>query len=124
MWTMLPVREFTIVRTSFNLSPQDGQVFFVSLSKTATTSARNNSMARSVSKWIREYTLGSGNTKEIFWSEDIPSGRCLSASRMPWRTLDFRCRGKFPRLDRRMPEAASLCGWLYSPSRASPRAHK
>jgi hypothetical protein len=66
MWTMQPVREFTIVRTSFNLSPQDGQVFFVSLSKTATTSARNNSMARSVSKWIREYTLGSGNTKEIF----------------------------------------------------------
>jgi hypothetical protein len=54
MWTMQPVRGFTIVRTSFNLSPQDEQVFFVSLSKTATTSARNNSMARSVPNWVPE----------------------------------------------------------------------
>jgi hypothetical protein len=45
MWTMEPVRELTIVRISFNLSPQERQVLcVVSLSKTATFSARNKSM--------------------------------------------------------------------------------
>jgi hypothetical protein len=45
MWTMEPVPEATIVRTSFNLSPHDRQVLcVVSLSKTATFSPRNKSI--------------------------------------------------------------------------------
>jgi len=49
---MEPVRELTIVRISFNLSPQERQVLcVVSLSKTATFSARNKSMIAPHSGW-------------------------------------------------------------------------
>src|SRR6266567_4617040 len=49
---MQPVREFTIVRISFNLSPQERQLLFVSLSMTATFSARNNSTAALPPNWV------------------------------------------------------------------------
>jgi hypothetical protein len=83
MWTMEPVREFTIVRTSFNLSPQELQILcVVSLSKTATFSARNKSMIapQVAARMIRQVP---GKTNEII-GQEITFGRSVAFRHRGW----------------------------------------
>ncbi|UPK05339.1 hypothetical protein [Bradyrhizobium sp. 170] len=78
------MRELTIVRISLNLSPQERQVLcVVSLSKTATFSARNKSMI-APQKWlpgmIRQVP---GKTNEIIGPE-ITFGRSVAFRHRGW----------------------------------------
>lgn len=83
MWTMEPERELTIVRISFNLSPQERQVLcVVSLSKTATFSARNKSMIAPQSG-CQDDSPGAGkNQRDYLGRNHFRSERCLPASRL------------------------------------------
>jgi hypothetical protein len=84
MWTMEPERELTIVRISFNLSPQERQVLcVVSLSKTATFSARNKSMIAPQSA-AKNDSPGAGKNQRDYWARNhFRPERCLPASRLP-----------------------------------------
>jgi hypothetical protein len=88
MWTMEPVRELTIVRTSFNLSPQALQILcVVLLSKTATFSPRNKSMI-APQMAARNDSPGAGKNQRDYWARNqFRSERCLPASRMGWAAL-------------------------------------
>lgn len=80
---MEPERELTIVRISFNLSPQERQVLcVVSLSKTATFSARNKSMIapQVAARMIRQVP---GKTNEIIGAE-ITFGRSVAFRHRGW----------------------------------------
>ena len=80
---MEPVRELTIVLISFNLSPQERQLLcVVSLSKTATFSARNKSMIAPQSG-CQDDLPGAGKNQRDYWARNhFRPERCLPASRL------------------------------------------
>src|SRR5262245_4707114 len=84
MWMMEPVWELTIVRTSFNFSPQEGQVLcVVSLSKTATFSPRNKSMVAPLQVTGGNDSPCVGKMKRDYLARNhFRSKRCLPASQI------------------------------------------